>query len=317
MELIKVSAKEYGQIVGKKGPVFCSEPFLELNREKVDAIHYLILKNSKPRLAFAIGEKDGEWKAPFSAPFSVPIELKKSTDIEYYWEFAKLLKDYVKNQGGKNINIYLQPDIYYSQQNSKIVNALLGNGFSILYQEVNFSLNLEKCTSLSYENIIHYNARKNLRIANQLNLKFVKCEDDESKKQAYDVIKINRESKGYYLAMTYKQVKDTTEIVEHEFFLVKKDNINIAAAIVFHVTDEIVQVVYWGDIPDVGQFKPINYIAYELIKYYENTNIKKIDIGPSSPNGIPNFGLCNFKESIGCEVSGKIRFFKEICKGNK
>jgi len=312
MELIEVSSNEYGQIVGKKGPVFCSESFLELNKEKVDHIHYLILKNSKARLAFAIGEKDSEWKAPFSAPFSVPIELKKSTDIEYYWDFAKTLSDYVKNHGGKNINIYLQPDIYNAEQNSKIINAFLGNDFSVLYQEVNFSIDLGKFTPETYENFIQYNARKNLRIANRSNLQFMKCQDWDSKKQAYDIIMINREGKGYYLAMTFKQVMDTAKIVDHEFFLVKRNDIFIASAIVFHVTKEIVQVVYWGDIPDVGEYKPINYLAYELIKYYENTEIKKIDIGPSSPNGIPNYGLCNFKESIGCDVSSKVRFLKKM-----
>lgn len=110
----------------------------------------------------------------------------------------------------------------------------------------------------------------------------MKCEDLNDKKQAYDIIRINRESKGYYLAMTYQQVLDTTKIIDHEFFLVTRNTIAIASAIVFHVTKEIVQVIYWGDIPDVGEYKPINYLAYELMKYYENTEIKKIDIGPSS-----------------------------------
>lgn len=160
MELIKVDSKEYGQIIGDKGPVFCSERFLELNKDKVDQIHYFILKNSKARLAFAIGEKEKEWKAPFSAPFSIPIELKKSTSIEYYWDFASLLSDYVKSHGGKSIDIYLPPDIYNAEQNSKIMNAFLGNDFSLLYQEVNFSIDLEKCTSETYENIIQYNAKK-------------------------------------------------------------------------------------------------------------------------------------------------------------
>lgn len=312
MELIEIDSKEYKQLRGNRGPIFCSEEFLELNKDKVEQVHYLVLKNSKARLIFAIGEKDGKWSAPFSAPFSIPIELKKTTELEYYWEFAKLLSKFVEDHNGDVIDLYIQPDIYNQEQNSKIINALLGNGYSIAYQEVNFSLNLIKCNSLHYEDQIHYNAKKNLKIALLSGLEFIKCEDVETKKIAYDIIKINRESKGYYLAMTYDQVMSTTKIVKHDFFLVQHEDQNIASAIVFHVTEEIVQVVYWGDIPEVGELKPINYLAYELIKFYEGTEVKIIDIGPSSPKGIPNLGLCNFKESIGCDVTSKYRFLKHL-----
>ena len=45
---------------------------------------------------------------------------------------------------------------------------------------------------------------------------------------------------------------------------------------------------------------------------YKEKGISLIDIGTSTVDGVPNFGLCDFKESIGCNCSPKINFVKEI-----
>lgn len=307
MEIKEITSQEYHQLIGKKGPVFCSSAFLELNKGKVDVVRYFVGRDSKNRIAFAVGERDGEWRAPFSAPFATIIGLRKDTAIEYYWDFVKLLNEHARANGIKSISIFLPPDIYGGQENAKIINALLGNGYGVEYQELNYSLPLTELNLDGYKADIQHNARKNLAIALKSGLELVQCTDLESKKEAYEVIRINRESKGYPLRMTLEQVLDTIEVVKHNMFLVKKDERYIAAALVYHVTEEIVQVVYWGDVPDVGEYKPINFLSYELIKYYQERNLRHLDIGPSTENGVPNFGLCSFKESIGCEVSAKYR----------
>jgi len=40
--------------------------------------------------------------------------------------------------------------------------------------------------------------------------------------------------------------------------------------------------------------------------------MRYIDIGPSTENSIPNYGLCEFKESIGCDISPKYTFYKYL-----
>lgn len=307
MEIIETSAKEYGQLVGTSVPVFSRHPFLELNEDKVDKVHYLIGKDSKNRVAFAIGEKDGEWKAPYSAPFSNIVLLRKETSVEALWDFVGALVKYVKRKNGKSINIYLPADIYGAADNSRILNALLGNGFHIQFLDVNYSFDLLSFEMENYESILHYNARKNLRIARKASLSFVRCESDEQKIEAYETIRINREYRGFPLRMTRNQVMDTIKIVDHDFFLVQHEGKTIASAVVYLLTPKIAQVVYWGDVPEVGEFKPINFIAYNLIQYYKAKNFEILDIGISTEEGIPNYGLCSFKESLGCIPSCKYR----------
>jgi len=77
---------------------------------------------------------------------------------------------------------------------------------------------------------------------------------------------------------------------------------------VFHVSSVVVQVVYWGDLPEYAHLKTMNFLSYKLFEYYTGTNIHVIDIGPSTENSIPNFGLCEFKESVGCEITNKLTF---------
>lgn len=311
MELTDISPDEYEDATKGKCTVFCSRDFLELNKEKVDRVRYFLGGDKKRRLALAIGEKDGEWRAPFSAPFSTAVPLRKNTDLEHYWKFIALLNERAKAEGIRKVSIFLQPDIYGAQENAKLINSLIGNGYKLAFQELNYSLKVKNTDLDTYIDAIQPAARRKLKTALSSDLKLKKCGPRDEKIQAYQVIQANREHKGYPLRMTQEQVMATIEIVPHDIFLVNKDDISIAAAIVFRVSDQTAQVIYWGDIPDVGQYKPINYLSYELIRYYQSEGIDQIDIGPSTENGVPNFGLCSFKESIGCEVSSKYKY--EIC----
>lgn len=134
----------------------------------------------------------------------------------------------------------------------------------------------------------------------------------EHAKQAYDVIAQNRSERGFPLRMTWEQVLETIQLVKADFFLVKKEQTSIAAAVVFHVADGIVQVIYWGDLPQYAECKTMNFLSYRLFEHYKNQGVKMIDIGPSTEDSIPNYGLCEFKESIGCEVRIKTEFYKNL-----
>lgn len=312
MEIIEITAEEYDALVDEDIPVFCKKDFLELNSAKVDQVHYMLGRDSKNRIALAIGEKNGEWSAPFSAPFSNIVLLRKDTSIECIWTYVEMLVEYIRERNGKSITLYLPADVYGAQENARLYNALLGNGFTIEFEDVNYSFDLKSFDMESYKGIMHYNARKNLKIALKSDNVFLRCETDEEKAEAYDIIKVNREQKGYPLRMTKNQLMETIKVVAHDFFLVKNQNRTIAAAVVYRLNDKIAQVVYWGDIPDVGQYKPINFIAYNLVKYYKELDYEVLDVGISTEKGKPNYGLCSFKESLGCIPSSKCQFRIEL-----
>lgn len=312
MEIVEVSAEEYKKIIRKDTPVFSRKEFLELNSDKVDCIYYLVGEDTKRRFAFAVGSKQNEWLAPFSAPFSNIVLLRESTTVEQIWDFINVLNKFAQTEKAKSINIYLPANVYDEQTNARIINALLGNGYKMLFWDINYSFDLKKINLETYSDDITHMARKNLKIALNNNLHLFHCDKFEDKVKAYNIIKTNREYRGFPLRMTQKQLMETVQIVEHDFFIVEVDGKELAAAVVYHLTKDVAQVVYWGNIPDTEHYKPINFLAYKLIEFYKKLNFRLLDVGISTEGGKPNFGLCAFKESLGCTASMKSRFLKEF-----
>lgn len=311
MEVIETGPEEYKQVFTSPYHIFNTAGFNELNKERADEVLYLLFKDKKNRLGLIAGAKGNELFSPFSAPFGGFSFVKDDITIEQIDSCVDALVNYAAGKGYKSIH-YTMPPLFYNELfNNKLINVLYRKGFDTAAVDLNFEFDLQKLDD-AYEMNIWYNARKNLRISMKQDFGFSKCDSDASKEAAYNVIKENRSRKGYPLRMTWEQVKKTTSLIEADFFLLKKENVPVAAAQVFHVATGIVQVIYWGDIPDFSQYKPMNFLAYNVFEYYKEKGMKFIDIGPSTENSVPNYGLCEFKEGIGCDVSPKFSFIKQL-----
>ena len=309
MELLNVSKEEYQAIVSNVRYIYDSVWFHELNSEKVENIYYLIFKNSKYKCGIIVGIKEQQALMPYSAPFSM-IEKINIMDVEEIEEVVSLLENFLYERCIRKIFFRMPPLFYDETFISEIQNVLIRKKYSISSFDLNYQYYISD--EQEYWNRLHRNARKNLKKALKGEWKFIHCDTIESKKTAYDVIAINRKSKGYPLRMSWDAVKTTVSNIENDFFLLEVGGEVIASAVVFGVTDDIYQVIYWGDIPNHGLERPMNYLAYSVYLYYLRKGIRVLDIGPSTEDGIPNYGLCSFKKSIGCEVSSKLTFRKEL-----
>ena len=312
MEIIETTSKEYKNILPQPYHFFNSVQFTELNADKCDRVFYLLFKDSKIRLGLIVGEMGQTAYTPFSAPFggfSVVKDYIHMNDID---ECVNILIQWCKEKCLKGVRITLPPSIYGESFISMQYNSFIRNGFSIENNDLNFSFCEQKFND-QYENILWRNARKNLTVAFSYDLKFYHCVNNAEKETAYEIIKKNREARGFPLRMTWSQVFETIKIIPNDFFLVKDSDSNtIASAIVFHVSIDIVQVVYWGDLAEYSHLKSMNFLSYKLFDYYHNQNVKIVDIGPSTENSTPNYGLCDFKSSIGCDIQSKFTFYIDL-----
>lgn len=309
MNLETISAEEYGRVCGTYQYFYNSMQFHELNKNKVSQVRYLLFGEKKKKLALAIGIENDEIRIPYSAPFGIFEQLQNHIKLEEIEEAVTLLEEYGKENGICKIVFRIPPVFYDECFISKLQNVLLRKGYQIAYCDLNYQFRILDMEQ--YENSLLRNARKNLKNAIKQDFSFIHCESEEEKREAYDVIAENRRRKGYPLRMTYEQVNNTIQLTEHDFFLLKDGDIRIAAAVIFRVNKECYQVIYWGDIDGYEAKRPMNYLAYKVYEYYVNMGIKVLDIGPSTEEGIPNHGLCDFKESIGCEVSSKYTFVRK------
>lgn len=304
MQLYEVTAEEYGQ-AGFFAHVYNTPEFSELNKGKTNGVHYLLIKDNKTRFSIVLGEKDGCLYSPFSAPYG-GFNMKTPQRIAYMDEAVALLKDWGKGLGMK-IKITLQPSVYDHTQLSKWSNVMFRNG-RLTNIDLNYHFDLSRFPH--YEDFIDRSARKNLHKA--MNEDFIITHLDSSNNsdvaRAYSVISINRKEHGYPLRMSLHNVTDTVKIIDADFFVVSHNGIDVAAAQVFKVTDGVAQVIYWGDIKEYSNLRTMNFLSYKVFEYYHNKGFRILDIGPSTEDGIPNNGLCDFKEGIGCSVTQKMFF---------
>lgn len=285
---VQIDKEQYSKLV-KDTLIFQSTNFLELNKNKVDELVYLsINKGESARFAVCFGVVEGIAKCPFSSPCGYPVMIKKNLSIKYYDEALEAIDYFAKNKGWNQIRFVLPPLFYAKEELTAWTNSMFRHNYAMQYVDVNYAFDLKKVYADDYEKNIQHNARKNLRIALSSGLELHECLEQNEIIEAYGVIAENRASKGYPLHMSLEQVLSTIKIVNSNVFLVKKDNINVAAALVYTINNEIAQVIYWGDRPGYSELKTINFLSYNLIKYYGYRGYSILDIGISTVESEPN-----------------------------
>ena len=312
MEIEQLDSVEFAGLFPEPYFVYGRSGFNSLNAPKADAVFYLAFKERKYRLGLTLGARGRVLHSPFSAPFGGLVFTKEEVRISYIDDALTKLSGWAREQGYASLHLTLPPEIYHETFVAKQVNALHRAGFSITQIDLNYHFNTSKLDG-KYVDSIWHNASKNLRIALGNELSFRECKSEDENRLAYELIKRNREARGFPLKMSWEQVSDTAELVDTDFFLVSHEKAGaIASAVVFNVAKEVAQVIYWGDLPEHSHLKTMNFLSYKIFDFYKSRNVKVVDIGPSTESSVPNLGLCEFKESIGCSISQKLTFKKVL-----
>lgn len=280
------------------------------HRKYADKLFKLFIKSKDKYIGYCyIGQRGDVLKAPYSSPFSL-IYLKKNFKIIDAIYFVEGIKKFAKHLKLNKIQFTLPPEIYSVELINALSSAFFSNGFKVLSIDINnyFDFKLYD-NKFNYLEKASHKVRKNYKTALKNNLDFV-CIDNIDFYMAYDVIKVNREQMGYPLKIRREQMQDliNMENLNVRCYVVRKDKINIAASIIFDVNEDISQVIYWGDILEYRDERPMELLTTELFALYNQLGKKYLDIGPSSENGIINSGLADFKKSLGCSCNLKITF---------
>ncbi len=308
MEIIEVTSLEYSQIIHSPYFKYGLAEFNLLNFNKCESVYFLLFKEGKYRLGLIGGKINGIFCSPFSAPFGSFSFFKSEVRIEYLDSAVDLLIEWAKKKKFNGIKLTLPASIYDESFIAKQSNVLYRKSFAISSVALNYALNLEFFTD-QYLSKIKDNARKNLKHAFKFGLNSRICDEISEKRIAFEIIKNHKEAKGYPLRMTWEEILKTTDVISTDFFLVtNSDGLPIASAIMFHVSESVVQLIYWGDVLEYKHLRTMNFLSYKLFEYYKSLDLKIVDLGPSTENSLPNYGLCEFKESIGCTVSTKFSF---------
>lgn len=306
MTVSSVTADEYYSIFTTGLHAYNSRRFTEFNAGKCDDIKFLVFSiDSKPRLGLVAGVRQGQLLSPFSAPFG-GFDVKRPMRVDAVIEAIEALKAYLTTSD-ETLALSMPPMFYQPQIIPQVVAAMVNDPAVKTVVEYNYHFDCHSFTD--YYSYLSRAARKNLNNALRHDWRFdlISADDADGVARAYEVIRLNREQHGYPLRMTLEAVRQTVKIIPAEFFVLSLGGHDVAAAQVFYPADRIAQVIYWGDVEGYSDKRPMNMLAYRLFGHLtEKADI--VDVGPSSTDGIPSPGLCEFKESVGCHLTPKFRF---------
>lgn len=300
IQVTEVSVHDYAASI-RAAHVYNSTDFTHLNAAKVSSIFFLLFGDTRLRAGITLGERaDGSLVSGFSSPFG-GFDTTREQEPQKMVEICEALARWAD---GRRLEIVMPPERYFASQNAKTRYALSAAGFTE-QRMLNHHIDVTRSPTALRESL-DSKARNKLRMAERAQFSFSPCGADE----AYEIIAANRAMRGYPLAMSLNDVKSTSRIVKSEFFILRKGETGVAAAMLNSVTPDIKQLVYWGDNGLEAESHPMNMLAYELAGHYFCSGCKTrlIDLGPSGSYETLNNGLMAFKESVGGEASLKHRF---------
>lgn len=307
--LTGVGFKDYEQVFHEPYHAFNSAEFASINQQKCDAVFSLLYKDSKYRLGIIAGVRKEMLLSPFSAPFGGFSFLKADVQISAIERAVILLENFAAEKGLKGIRMVLPPLIYNRTFLSKLINVLYRRSYRVFNLDIDFYIELQD--EQPYVDRMWKTARQNLRISRQNNFSVSLCNNDEEGKQlTYEIIKENHLLKSRPVYMTFEEIIETNKIIPMDFFLLKHNHVPVAGAIVYTVTEDIQYVAFWGDLPGFSSMRPMNFLSYHIEEYYQKMGKKYLHFGIATEASIPNYGLCQFKESIGCTITPKLSFEK-------
>ena len=257
------------------------------------------------RIGFTAGVRDGGLFSPFSAPFGGFCSNSRQS-VECIDEAVGLLAAYGSACDG-DIRITLPPPIYSSDLDVKTSGALFRAGH-LECADLNYHYDIAKFDD--FESNMASKARNKFResMRHDFMVRWSGIGDVDLARRCYEVIAANRRWKGYPLRMSFGQVAATAVVARSVFVVMSLGDDDVAAALIQMVAPGVGQLVYWGDVPGFSDVRPMNRLAFETFAICREKGLRVLDLGPSSEGGVPSYGLCGFKESIGCDVSLKHTF---------
>ncbi len=293
--LIDILDNDYKRIFPINPSPYISEGFINLVEHKVDRIVRLV--DSDNNIGLVAGIKDNVISAPFSAPFGGFHFKNEQISYDRIYDFIFTLKQYIKDQGFARFTIKLPPNIYNPSVNTKTVNAFIRQGFTMDTPDIESSVDLRRFGGKFSNSGVRHNCNKALRYG----LTFSRVTDDESIQEAFDIVSINRKTRGRNIYMSLQDLLDVNNIFPVDFFLARDSNgAGVGASVLYRGHDKIVQGIFMGDLISARKLYPIDFLYFNVFNHYKALGYDFIDLGSSSSAGEPNMGLIRFKESHDC-----------------
>ncbi|BET98613.1 hypothetical protein [Xenorhabdus taiwanensis] len=291
---------------------FSSKCFIEhqiIVQKKEVRTFALVDLTSNKQLAiksFAREQNSSDWTSPVTGAFG-PVEASELISMCELDFFISVISNYLLSlENSAKIVWRLPPQYYQSKVHTKVQNVLFRQKWVLDEYDLNFHLPIT-CYE-DFRSNLGSSKRNQLNRMTKSKPEFNETTTAEQRKSVYDVIKLNRESQGFPMTMSWEAIEALSLAMGEKikFYILTRDNVVLAGAICLILDTNTLYVFYWGEHPEYRKDSTIIKLAEGIYLAAAEGGFSTLDIGTSTDHSEPNQGLLNFKESIGCLVSQKI-----------
>jgi hypothetical protein len=296
------------------GTIFHKIQFLNYHPKDRFKFHHLIFQKESNPVALLPGTlNNGIYKSPAGASFGgiVMDDMSfRKADI-----IVNKFLEYCKNKGIKEVYLTLPPIVYSKEMNKNLEYVLLYNGFSYSTNMYTSVINLSQLGENPIKRF-HQNARNAIRkgIKSELEVKLSK--DYEI---FYPILLKNKEKFEVSVTHSLDELKKLDNLLPDslKLFLVYRKGVLLGGSLIFVCNDRALLAFYIALDYDYQQYRPINYLLYEIIKWGQKNGFKYLDLGvnqeESEDNPMEvNRGLISFKASMGAQCFFRNQLYKKI-----
>lgn len=291
--------------------IFNTAQFFDLHKSEA-ALYFQLCVGSPPETVGVVHftpVEPGHYRSPRCGTFG-SFEFRKTLGMEAVEGFVSEVERVLKESGANVIEIFDPPAILDPPKAAVLYNILCRRGYQVQIVELDCTLAVDKAT---FPEKVEYNLRKRINKCTREGM-VARQVDASLCPQVYDVIAQNRAAKGFPMTMTCGAILKMIEVFPDRmifFGAFAKDTL-IASSICINIGRGLLYVFYWGDLPGYEKFSPVCLIAQEIYDYARTNGFTLMGLGTSTKDGIPNYGLINFKREMGCIESLKLSFVKRI-----
>lgn len=276
------------------------------------------IHTNKIEAVFNLFIEGGTGYSPFRSSFG-SIEFNRQLSLENLNAFIEEINKWAIKNKLKTMVVKSYPFCYAPQNSAMLTNCFLNNGYKIISADLNQHLIISDLR-FKISDLFHLSEKRRLKKCEQAGFKFHKvtfsgrADTSNTIKEMYNFIKKARDRQRHPLTMNYETLVEMFHNFPNEYHIFTvRDKEKIAAlTVAIKINENILYNFYPADSHHYKNFSPTVMLVKGLYDHCVENGFKLLDLGISTENSKPNFGLINFKKNLGAESSLKLTFRKEI-----
>lgn len=282
------------------GTMFHLQKFFDYHSPGKFIFNHLIFLEKGKIVALLPGSIiNNTFESPIGASYGsiVTKDLKFSEAME----IVSTLLNWAKEKGLSEITLTAAPLIYEKHPNQNLDFAMLWQGFKYSLHYISSAIKLDKNRDIieRFSPTIRRNIRKTFTDFK------LHVEINDRYDQFYPILIENKARHGVKPTHTYEDLIRLRELLPNnlKLFMVYKDDKPIAGSLMFFANETVAICFYNMLYYKYAEFKPIQRVMYEVVKYCTENNYKFVDIGVSQDTKAenpmtPSMSLIDFKEKF-------------------